>query len=153
MEKMIMQDSCDTCKEVLTVLSCFDESLIEKIPEKVFSNLSKLASSSTRNYSFQLDKKLAEQDISEDSKDLLALIYYDYIADSAEKIELQKIWNTNEKIYQSELEKKYNTNNIFRRRDVAKENSETRDLVVASEYKESFFQKIINKIKNICLRK
>lgn len=58
-------------------------------------------------------KKLEEQEISEDCKDLISLIYYNYVANGNDKEEILKCWNKNEEKYQNELNEKYNANDIF----------------------------------------
>lgn len=97
MEKI--QDSKDVCKEVLIVLSVFNEELINKIPTKVISGLMEIAADSEMEFCVDKNKGLNEQNISEESKNLIALIYYNYIADESERIELVNIWNNNERIY------------------------------------------------------
>ena len=43
-----------------------------------------------------ISKELEEQNISQESKDMISLLYYKYIADDDEKIELIKIWSNND---------------------------------------------------------
>lgn len=92
-----IQEIGDICKEVLTVLSFCNQELIEKIPTKVFQKLNNFAAESQCNYYVDPQKKLNEQNISEQSKDLISLLYYSYIANKNEKVELLEIWNENEK--------------------------------------------------------
>ena len=111
MEKI--QEINDVCKEVLSILAFFNNDIIEKIPARILIKINELAADSKLNYYINKEKGLLDQDISEKSKDLIALLYYSYIANENEKHELSRIWNENEKKYQKELNEKYNPDNIF----------------------------------------
>ena len=90
-------DKKDIFKEVLLVLSHFNEDLIKKIPQKVFIKLVNLAADSDCDINIDINKSIEEQEISEESKDIISLIYYSCIADELEKKELINIWNQNDK--------------------------------------------------------
>ena len=143
MEKI--QESKEICKEVLTILSCFDEEIISKMPDSILHELMYVAADSDVEYYIDIDKSLEEQDISEESKNLISLIYYSYIAEEEEKKELQDIWNKNEEKYQEENRIKYDIDKIFR----DKKNLNNNDKVEMIEYKETIITRIINKIKRI----
>lgn len=140
-----IQEINDVCKEVLTILAYFNNDVMEKIPSRILKKLNELAADSKLDYYIDKEKNLIEQDISEKSKDLIALLYYSYIANENEKYELSKIWNENEEKYQKELNEKYNSNNIFKnvnKQDSAnKEELETNSNMALIEYKEPFYTK------------
>ena len=92
-----IHDINDVYKEVLTFLAYFDEKLIQNIPSKVFKELNDKAADSTKDFFINPDKSLDEQNISEDAKNVLSLIYYQYIADKNNKEDIFKLWNNNEK--------------------------------------------------------
>lgn len=142
MEKI--QEINDICKEVITVLAFFNENLIEQIPNKTLKKLNELAADSNSNFYIDTEKELEEQTISEECKDLIALLYYSYIANEDEKKELLKIWNENEKIFQNKLHEMYNTDNIFKNIDKQQttniKTEATKNALI--EYKESFFVKL-----------
>ncbi len=141
------QEINDVAKETLTVLSYFDDNLIKKIPEKFLDYLRNLASTSNYVTHVDVEKKLVNQDISEESKDLIALIYYSYIADEEEKKEIIKSWNENERLYEKQLEEKYNLNNLFKNKA---EKIYEEDNILPIEFKEkSIFHKILDFIKNV----
>lgn len=94
MEKM--QDKKDMYKEVLVALSYFGDELIRKIPDKVFNKLKELAADSDIDVYIDTNKDLACQDISEQSKDMISLIYYICIADEKEKGEIFNLWKIND---------------------------------------------------------
>ncbi len=147
MEKI--QENKDTCKEVLSILAFCDEEIIKKIPTQVMRKLMEIAADSEESYYIEKNKKLCEQYITEESKDLISLIFYSYIADENEKKELLDAWNKNEDVYQEKLREKYNPDNIFeKRRTTYNEHAITNELAVV-EYKETLINKIINKIKKL----
>jgi len=90
-----MKEINDVCKETLTVLSCCDKDVIEKIPANVFKKLSELAADSNMDCYIDSQKSLAEQDISEECKNLLSIIYYTYMSDKDEKMKLINEWKEN----------------------------------------------------------
>lgn len=132
-------------KEVLTILAYCDESIIRKIPSSFFKELVEYAADSKEDCFIDPNKTLDKQNISEKSKDLLALIYYSYIADDTVKNKLKHSWDINEKKYQEELKKIYNTDNLFNKKTAV--NSENVQLIKYE--KENLITKIINKIKSI----
>lgn len=92
----MMVDKKDLYKEVLIVLSNFNKDIIKKIPDNIFIKLVEMAADSKKEVNIDLNKKLEEQDVSQECKEMIALIYYQYIADSDEKKELIKIWKEND---------------------------------------------------------
>lgn len=129
-------------KETVYVLEYFDSEFIAKIPSDFVNNLKKIAKESDITIKIDRNKKLKEQSLLEGTKDLIALIYYSYVATEEQKKELIKLWNENELLYQEELREKYNPNNIFQNRSVEK--IENMEMI---EYKRNIFQKIWDKMK------
>lgn len=149
-----IQEINDVCKEVLTVLAYFDENLIEQIPNRVLQKLNEFAANSNMNFYIDIEKDLNEQEISEEGKDFIALLYYSYIANEEEKKELTKKWNENEKIFQNELYEKFNPDDIFKKtnkniEDINKETTTSNTNTSLIEYKESIFTKLKNFIFKI----
>lgn len=87
----------DIYKEVYVVLSHFNVELIQKIPQKVFSKLVEFAADSQHDVFIDVNKSIEEQNICEESKDIISLIYYTYVADDSEKKELINIWTNKDK--------------------------------------------------------
>ena len=87
-------------KEVLTILSYCDEDIINKVPNSLIKELVNYAGDSKVECFLLPEKKLEEQNISKEAKDLISLIYYSYIANQEEKREIEKIWYKNENKYQ-----------------------------------------------------
>lgn len=72
----------DLAKEVLTYISFFDEKLLDKLPNAFLKKLNDAAADSEKEYYINIDKTLEEQTMSDECKELLALIYYSFIESS-----------------------------------------------------------------------
>lgn len=139
-----VQSINDISKETLTFLGFFDNSMIEKIPFYVITKLCEEAGDSKLDFYIDVNKSFEEQQISEKSKDLISLIYYDYIANEKEKKELLSQWNYNEKEYEERKKEKYSYENIFKNK---------KDVVYSTELvevkKENIFTKILKLIRRV----
>lgn len=132
--------------EVYEILNLMGDRFIDKLPNKLF-DLIKNERLETYNPKYDLDLPLEEQSIKEETIDIIALLYLNYWCETEdEKNELNKIFQENEEIYQKELNEKYNIDNLFRNKQMEK--NETKE-ILPIEYKKSFFRMIINKIKQI----
>lgn len=140
-----IQSISDIAKETLTFLAFFDQEMIKKIPEYVIANLCAEAADSNLDFYINKNKNFQEQEISEKSKDLLALIYYEYIAQGYEKKEILNQWNLNEQNYQNMQNEKYSYDKIFKN----KEKTTCTELIKVETKKETLFQKIKELIKRI----
>lgn len=120
-----------------------------RIPKKIVSYFE---NNKSKDYNWKIDKTipLEKQNLLPTTKEILTVLYKDYICDDLEKIKLEKNLSNNEIKYQEELKEKYNSDNIFKNK--AKENIDTitkNENISVVAYKETFFSKIINKIKLI----
>lgn len=104
----------DVAKETVMVLKYFEENFTSKIPSKFILLLNRLAQESNIDVYIDKGKKLNEQNISEECKDLISLMYYSYIADETEKEEIGKIWRQNEELYQNKLKEKFDYDNMLK---------------------------------------
>ncbi|MBR1540841.1 MAG: hypothetical protein IJ629_06845 [Clostridia bacterium] len=144
----------DIAKEVVEVLEYFDEDFLSKIPEEVRKSFQKLSENSTINIEIDKNKSLSEQNISKETKDFIAILYYEYVADEDEKKEMVKVWNENEELYQESLKQNIVVNSIFHddlsdtQKDILQE--EKKEMVVYQT--QNVFQKIVSFLKNIFKR-
>lgn len=143
-----VQNISDISKETLTFLAFFDNEMLKKIPNYVIRGLCEQAADSELDFYIDANKSFKEQQISEKSKDLIALIYYDYIAEDDEKKEIINKWDINEEEYQKIQKEKFNYDNLFANK---KENIECVELVVVK--KETIFEKIKKLIKLLAMKK
>lgn len=129
--------------EVYEILNLMGDRFINKLPNKLF-DLIKNERLETYNPKYDLELPLEEQRIKEETIDIIALLYLNYWCESEdEKNELNKIFQENEEIYIKELNEKYNIDNLFKNKQIEKNE------ILPIEYKRSFFRMIIDKIKQM----
>ena len=73
---MIELEMSDVARETIDVINYFNPNFIAKISSTFLNGLKEIAKSSTKITQIDKTKKLKEQNISEESKDLISLIYY-----------------------------------------------------------------------------
>lgn len=137
--------------EVIEVLDNMSLEDRNKIPQKVYEFFKK---KSSEDYVKHLNNNISlyNQDIREDTKEILAILLTNYWCKTEEeKNQLLKLFRDNELKYQEELREKYNPDDIFKKRNKENEIKEIsiQNKVALVEYKESILKKIIHKIKNI----
>ena len=134
----------DIAKETIYVLKNFNPTFTSKISKRILKDLEELAKTSKKEVKIDKTKSLKDQNILPETKDMIALLYYNYIALPEEKKEIIQKWNENEARYQERLRRKYNLDNVFKKENT-KENNNTSMI----EYKKNIFQRIFEKIKEI----
>ena len=138
-----------TLSETYCLLKHFPKAYIEKIPPKILELINHFSDS---KYYIDIDteKTLDEQNISEETKNMLIVFKYNYWSTEGEKQMIYDKLDENEMKYQQELREKFNYENIFKNKstqvNVAEKN------VAMIEYKEPIFKSILNRIKSIFKR-
>ena len=138
-----------TLSETYCLLKHFPKAYIEKIPPKILELINHFSDS---KYYIDIDteKTLDEQNISEETKNMLIVFKYNYWSTEGEKQMIYDKLDENEMKYQQELREKYNYENIFKNKstqvNVAEKN------VAMIEYKEPILKSILNRIKSIFKR-
>ena len=135
----------DTAYETLYILNHCDKEFISKIPIKILNNLNKIAKNSSKKINLFPNKKLKEQNISDETKDFISGLYYTYIADQNEKKEILSIWQQNEQIFKEET-----TIDIFKNnKPQLPANHSSQQSNIIPYHKETIFDKIKSKIKSL----
>ena len=93
---MLEKVSNDVAKELLTVISVYDKELLDNLPKELLQSLSDKAADSYKEFYLKKNVLLKDQDLSEECKDLLAILYYNYQSDESEKDELVSKWLEND---------------------------------------------------------
>lgn len=135
--------------EVNCLLEYLPQSYIDKLPKKLIELIKK---QSDKQYYISIDtnKSLLEQNFSKKTKDLIAVIKYNYWSTDEERQQLKKIFYENENKYQKKLLEKYNPNDIFKKKESKTDISDNIEPNLQMvEYKENIFIRLFNKIKNI----
>lgn len=104
--------------------------------------MEELAKKSKLEVKIDANKKLINQNISEETKDIISLIYYNYFADDKEKNEIAKIWKENDEKFQEESNEIYDIEKVFKSRNKNYIKSELPTVV-----KKNWIEKIIEKVK------
>lgn len=143
--------------EVNCLLEYLPKSYIDKLPKKLIE-LIKMQSNEQYNINIDPNKSLLEQNFSKKTKDLISVMKYNYWSTEEEKKQLEKIFYENEKQYQEELRKKYNMDDIFKRKEsINKDENTTKNIDVnnlpVEVKKENIFKRIFNCIMKIFNKK
>lgn len=139
--KIVSQEYSIAATEVVSILNKFSDETLNRIPKKLLKFLKEVS------VDRKTDKKL--QQTTDKTKDLLAMIYRNYLCTESERLEFDKKLLKNQKQYEDLIKQKYNPD-IFKNKKEEKynqlKNSETSDLI---EYKEErWYKKIFKNIIN-----
>ena len=134
--------------EVLQVLKYLPEEDYEKIPKKIIQLMEGNCNTNT-DFTYNLALPLEKQNISKEAKTILAILYRNCWLQGDEKREFIK----EEKEYIDKTEKikreKYNPDEIFKEKVNNEDNKDNENHYLNVIKEESFFDKIVNKIKKI----
>ena len=143
--------------QVDAFLEMIDENDRNKVPQKL-RDLYKENKKPGYNPVYSKEIPLEEQDIKREAIAMIALLHLNYWCETEEeKQELRDIFHENEIKHQEELKEKYNPDNILKKQE-EKSNIEKQEEPISEEkymveYKEPFYVKIINFIKNLFKKK
>lgn len=143
--------------EVLDILKYISKEDYEKIPK---SKIKVFEENSNKNYSFTYDKNktLDEQNVSEITKAIIAILFRDYWATKEQRYVIIKKQQEIKEQKQKELMAKFEQNKNIPEKDLKKVNVAS-DLDLDIDYEllgtnmqlykkeEGFFEKLVNKIK------
>ena len=135
----------DTAYETLYILNHCDKKFVSKIPTKILNNLNEIAKNSSKKINLLPNKKLKEQNISDETKDFISGLYYTYIADKNEKKKILSIWQQNEQIDKEETPIDIFKNN----KTQLQANHSSQQSNIIPYHKETIFDKIKSKIKSL----
>ena len=102
----------DTYAEVLEILKCVSEDDFKKIPK---SKIELMTENANKNHNFTYDsnKTLDENGVTELTKRIIAVIFRDYWATEKQRKKIYEIQNFVRMKNEAEKRKKYDPNNIF----------------------------------------
>lgn len=137
--------------EVFETLSYMNKKTVMKIPLEV---LQYIRENRNMTYISRIDPNniFNPKNISKEARTILAWLDLEYLASKESKKEKMKIYQENERKYQENLRKKYNSDDIFKNKiaqEEIKTSEETRITVVQEE---KWYQKIFTLIKNLFKR-
>ena len=147
--------SAEVATEVIEVLYNSDSSIICKIPYRIIEVLQEKTQECNKKISFKENVELKDQDISEEGKAILSILYRDYICSEEEKIEVNKIFENNQKQYDEIQREKYNPDKIFQKKDnkiSVDIKSEEEEKALIETQKNKWYIVLFEKIKSIFKR-
>lgn len=131
--------------EVLDIINNMEDIYREKISTKFIEFLVK---NQNENYINHMNPnfEMNEQIKGKKTKEILAIIAYNYWYNEEQREEYKKRLKENEEIHQQELRKLYDTDNLFKRN---RESEDTNNMQIMVVQKKKWYQKIFEKIKGI----
>lgn len=147
--------------EVLEILKYIPAREYLKIPQEKILQFKKYKDN---NYTFNYDINIPfeEQNVLKETKIILTSLFNEYFLSNVQKSKLDKILKYNEKLEEVEKSKKYRYDDIFNKNSSIKNNikrqeidnkKESANKIYIEKYKETFFNKIVNKIKSFFYKK
>ncbi len=136
--------------EIDNFIELLDEYNKNKIPKKLREFFKK---EKDETYKKDINPNIAikDQNLKEETLALIAILNLKYwCEDEEEKQRLKKIYAENEERYQQKLREKYNSNNIFKKKQQTTENEKIENYnnnLPAEIKKEKLYQKIIRFLK------
>jgi len=135
-------------KGVVEILKYTEREDVNKIPRSKIL-MFKYLMDETHQFKVNVNKSLQEQNICKEAKAILANIFKDYWATDEEKSKME----TEERLCleQEEIAKreKYNPDNLFKNRKIVISDNIEEETSIVEYKKETFFTKMLNKIKSI----
>lgn len=147
---MISVDTRQAYTEIDNFIELLDDYNKNKVPKKLREFFKE---EKDNNYTKVIDVNIPikEQNLKEETLALIALLNLQYwCEDEEEKKRLKTIYAKNQKEYEDRLYEKYNSNDIFKKKEkIVTENIiKQEENMQMIEYKEPVFKRIINKILN-----
>lgn len=133
--------------EVLEILKYISKEEYNKIPSNMIK-MFKLNASSENSFRYNPNKTLQEQNVSETTRTIIAILFRDYWASKEQKEKILSVQNIEREKYKRE---QYNPDNLFKNTkqiEIKDENVQTENVSMI-EYKESLLKKFLNKIKRL----
>lgn len=148
---MVTKDISEAAKEINEILKYIPEEEVNKIPVKLREFFKVIES---KDYVVNINPNilLENQDLKEETKDIIALIYRNYWCSEEEKKELDQKLIENDKRFEEKLREKYNPDNIFKN-NVSSEKEEIKDQSLVVTNTEKWYKKFLNFIKSIFIKR
>lgn len=149
---MINVEYTEAIVEVLDILENSDDEINKKIPEKLIE-FWKRNKSKTYKPNLDHNKPLNEMNLKDKTKDIITMVYLNYLCNKNEKeITLDTI-RENEENYQLMIREKYNPDDIFKNKREIKSEQQTEEKNLTVVQEEKWYKKLFNIIKGLFKRK
>lgn len=142
---MVSLEYANAYSEVLEILQHISQEDYDKIPKEKIT-LFEANANKDYNFTYDIDKTLDEQSVSNKAKTIIAILFRDYWATNSqrEKIKAKEKYDRQNN---EEIKEKYNPDNLFKNNNIEKENilNDNNKMIL---YKEPLIKKILNKFLN-----
>ncbi|MBR2240412.1 MAG: hypothetical protein IKO49_08500 [Bacilli bacterium] len=137
--------------EVLEILKYVDKQDYNKIPS---DELQLLETYSNKNYSFTYnpEKSFDEQNVSETTKLIIAMLFLDYWANQKQKNKINAFLQNKRNELMEIENKKYSIDNVFNKRNAEvqiEEKKEDEEIFLVTVNNEKWYKKVLDFIRNI----
>ena len=131
--------------EVYEVIKYLEPKELEKIPDDVLDMINE---NKDKNYQWKYDeaKGLKEQNLSREAIVILSYLNMEYLLNEQQKRYMNELHRYNETKREKQKKEEYDYNDIFK--DIKKESVTSKQALIKYE-KEKWYNKILNKIRNI----
>ena len=133
--------------DISVIIKMMPIEMREKISKSFINFIEK---NKSNNYVSNINPKIPirEQNIRNETKEMLGIIYRDYLCSNEERDKLLKQDEQEIKQYEEELRQKYNPNDIFKNhKEIKTEITENQDAISIVPYKENIFKRFLNILK------
>ena len=144
-------------REVEYILQQFPKEIQNKIPDDFRNDIIKNMDVTYIPETYNKNKTLDEQNISEETKKILALIYRNYLVSDEERKKLITEENNIREKLENEKRKKYGAEDIFNNKTNNSQNinsnADADKLIIISSNNKKWYKKLIEKILNFFNKK
>ena len=147
---MINIEYANAYAEMLEILKHVSKEDYDKIPKR---RIQLFETNANKEYKFTYNPNLTlnEQNVSKRAKAIIAILFRDYWATEKQREKIIAKQNNDRMQIEKNKQERYNSDNLFYHRAKKVENIQN-ETVSLTEYKETFFSKIIKKIRQIFQR-
>lgn len=136
--------------EVIEILKYISEADYNKIPKNKI-NLFETNANKEYKFTYNPNLTLNEQNVSKRAKAIIAILFRDYWATEKQREKIIAKQNNDRMQIEKNKQERYNSDNLFYHRAKKVKNIQN-ETVSLTEHKETFFSKIIKKIRQIFQR-
>ena len=137
--------------EVYTILQELNEEEYNKIPPEVIKTIE---ANRNEEYEYELDDELElkDQPMLSETKAILFNLFRDYLATPEQKAKIIRMQNEARQKNELKKQQMYNTD-VFANKPKENQSSNNNETMQIVKYKESFFKRILNKIKSFFIKR
>lgn len=131
--------------EILEILNYLPKEEYYKIPnEKINYYIEN--KDNDHKFVFEITKPIEDQNILPETNALIVGLFREYFASDDQKEKINKILEHNEKVYQDELRKKYNPDNLFDKNEKLLNTNVTKQIDIVEYKNEEWYKKLFSMI-------